>query len=213
MKGDVRELLPLYALGVLEGDELTDIEGAIERDPVLAAELATYQRTTDALAIASPPVAPPPDIKQRLLASAGAGRHESFSTRLARLYDVTLDRARELLGLIERPASWIQQVVPGIKFVDFEGGPAAAAADCGFVRLAPKAMFPPHTHVGEEYVIVLSGQIRDLVNNRIIGPGEDYIQGAGTSHYLECVSDEDCVYATRAIDGIEIGGVRAYPTK
>ena len=52
---------------------------------------------------------------------------------MASLFDVTVDRARELLGLIERPASW-ENPVPGIRLVHFDGGPAYAAADCGFVR-------------------------------------------------------------------------------
>jgi putative transcriptional regulator len=131
---------------------------------------------------------------------------------MATLFEVTVDRARELLGLIERPASWVPQIIPGISFVDFQGGPTTATADCGFVRLTPGAMFPPHTHLGEEILSVFSGQIHDPVNNRTIGPGEDYVQREGTTHYLMCVGNEDCIYATRAINGIAIGGVRARPT-
>jgi len=212
MTGDVRELLPLYALGILEADDVAVVERAIAADAVLAAELAAYQQTTDAIGAAIPPVAPPPEIKQRLLASVGGGRFEQFSGRLARLYDVTVDRARELLGLIERPASWMPQI-PGISLVHFDGGPAAAAADCGFIRLASRAMFPPHTHLGEEVVTILSGRVHDVTNDRMVGPGEDYIQPEGTHHYLVCVSDEDCIFASRAMNGIAVGGTRARPTK
>jgi anti-sigma factor RsiW len=212
MTGDIRELLPLYALGILESDEASVVERAIAGDAGLAAELATYQQTADALGTAIGPVAPPPEILHRLLASVGAGRFEAFSARLAALFDVALDRARELLGLIERPASWVPQI-PGISLVHFEGGPAAAAADCGFVRLARGAVFPPHTHLGDEVVTVLSGRIHDPINDHTIGPGEDYVQREGTSHYLVCVGDEDCIYASRALNGIEVGGVRARPTR
>jgi hypothetical protein len=212
MTGDVRELLPLYALGVLEADEVSVVERAVAGDAALAAELATYQQTADAIGTAIEPVAPPPEIKQRLLASVGGGRFEAFSARMARMFDVTVDHARELLGLIERPASWVPQVVPGISFVHFEGGPATAAADCGFVRLTPGTMFPPHTHIGQEATTILSGRVHDPVHNRTIGPGEDYLMSAGTDHCLVCVGDEDCIYASRA-EGIEIGGVRVQPTR
>jgi anti-sigma factor RsiW len=212
MTGDVRELLPLYALGILESDEVSLVERALAADAALAAELATYQQTADAIGAAIQPVAPALEVKHRLLASIGGGRFEQFSGRLARLYDVTVDRARELLGLIERPASWVPQI-PGISLVHFDGGPAAAAADCGFIRLARGAMFPPHTHLGEEVVTILSGCVHDVTNDRMVGPGEDYIQLEGTSHYLVCVGDEDCIFASRAINGIEIGGNRARPTK
>jgi len=213
MTGDVRELLPLYALGILEADEVNVVERAVASDAALAAELASYQQTAGAIGTAIEPVAPPPEVKQRLLASVGGGRFEAFAARMARMFDVTVDRARELLGLIERPASWIPQVIPGISFVHFDGGPAAAAADCGFVRLTPGTMFPPHTHIGEEMTTLLSGRVHDAVNNRTIGPGEDYVQPKGTTHYLVCIGDEDCVYASRAMDGIEIAGRRASPTK
>ena len=189
------------------------VERAIASDAALAAELAAYQRTTETLGSVVQPVAPSPAVKQRLMASVGGGRFEVFAARMARMFDVTLDRARELLGLIERPASWIPQVVPGISFVDFEGGPAAAAADCGFVRLAPGAVFPPHTHIGEEMTTILAGRVHDPVNDRTIGPGEDYLRAAGTSHHLVCIGDEDCIYASRAMDGIAIAGTRVRPTR
>jgi putative transcriptional regulator len=212
MIADVRELLPLYALGILESDEAVQVERAIAGDAALAAELAVYQQTTDALGAAIQTVAPSPAVKQRLLASVGGGRFEAFSARMATLFDVTLDRARELLGLIERPASWVPQI-PGISLVHFEGGPSAAAADCGFVRIAPGAMFPPHTHLGEEVVTILSGSIRDMNNNRVIGPGEDYVQLEGTTHALLCLGDEDCLYASRAMNGIAVFGTRIHPVK
>ena len=211
MTGDVRELLPLYALGILESDEVTVVERAIAGNPELAAELTAFQQTAGALPAALQPVAPPPDVLQRLLASVGGGRFEQFSTRLAKLFDVTLDRARELIGLIERPASWRPQI-PGISLVDFDGGASAANADCGFFRLSPGAMFPPHTHLGEEVTIILAGQVRDMANNRVIGPGEEYVQAQGSKHYLLCIGDEDCIYAARAEGGIDLGsGGRARP--
>jgi putative transcriptional regulator len=212
MTSDVRALLPLYALGILEPDEAMVVERAIAADATLAAELLSYQHTTDAIGAAIQPVAPSPEVKQRLFASIGSGRFESFSARLAKLFDVTLDRARELLGLIERPASWVQQI-PGISLVHFDGGAAAAAADCGFIRLSPGAVFPPHTHLGEEAVTILSGQIHDVTNDRMVVAGDDYVQPEGTNHYLVCVGDEDCIFASRAMNGIAVGGARAQPTK
>jgi putative transcriptional regulator len=213
MTGDVRELLPLYALGVLEGEEVSMVERAIAGDAELAAELASYQQTAGAIGAAIQPVEPAPEVKARLLASVGAGRFEAFSARMARMYDVTVERARELLGLLERPGSWVPQVVPGISFIDFEGGPATTAADCGFVRLAPGAMFPPHTHIGEEMTTILSGQIRDVTNDFVLGPGDDYVRPPGSTHTLVCIGDEPCVYASRATEGISIGGMRIHPTR
>lgn len=216
MTGDVRELLPLYALGILDADEAGAVERAVAGDAQLATELASYLQTAHAIGSAIQPVAPSPEVKERLMASVGGGKFEAFAARMARMYDVTIERGRELLGLIERAASWIPQVVPGLDFVDFEGGPATAGADCGFVRLAPGAVFPPHTHLGEEMTTVLSGRIHDPVNDVTLGPGDDYVRTEGSTHYLVCIGNEPCIYATRAIQGISLGppgGPRVQPTK
>jgi len=212
MTGNVRELLPLYALGILDSDEAMVVERALAADATLAAELATYQQTADAIGTALTPIAPSPDVKLRLFASIGGGRFEAFSARMAKLFDVTVERARELLGLIERPASWVPQI-PGISLVHFDGGPAAAAADCGFIRITPGAVFPPHSHLGEEVVTILCGRIHDVTNDRMVVAGDDYVQPEGTNHYLVCVGDEDCIFASRAMNGIAIGGSRARPAK
>lgn len=203
---DVKELIGLYALGVLDADEAQIVERAIAQDPALAAELAAHEATLEALA---EPTAPPPDVLARLVASTGGGRFESLSGRMAKLFDVTVDRAREILGLVERPASW-EPAVPGIALVHFDGGPAVTAADCGFVRIDAGGTFPEHTHRGEEVTLILSGRLRDI-DGRIVGPGEELVHQQGTKHHLVVEGDEPCMYASRAMNGIEIAGVRAVP--
>lgn len=204
---DVRELLPLYALGVLEADEAALVERAIATDPALAAELASYQDTAHALVT---PVVPSAEVKARLMASVGAGAFERFSGRMSSLFDVTVDRARELLALIERAASW-DTPMPGVELVHFDGGPACATADCGFVRLAPGTAFPLHTHAGEEVSLILAGALQDRRTGRVLHAGDEVVQTATTEHDVICVGETACIYAARAIDGILIGGAPARP--
>jgi hypothetical protein len=210
MSADVRELLPLYALGILEPDEQKVVERAIASDASLAGELSMFQEAAEQMVA---PVAPAPAVKQRLLASIGKGRFESFADRMRNLFDVSVDKAREFLGLIERPASWEGQPVPGIFLVHFDGGPAYAAADCGFVRLEPGAIFPPHKHLGDEATLVLSGTVRDATSGRLLGPGDELFQAQGTEHYLVNEGSEPCIFAARAMNGIEVAGAPARPNR
>lgn len=193
---DIRDLLPLYAIGALDDTEAAAVERAIESDPALAAELDTYLGML-------PPVAPSPNLQARLLASVGGGRFESFSQRMAQMLDVTVDRARELLGLIERPASW-ENPVPGVHLVHFAGGPAYAAADCGFVRIDPGCTFPWHTHRGDEVSILLEGSLRDH-NGTTWQPGDEITQSQGDAHDLTA-GPEGALYVARAMNGIEVSG-------
>jgi putative transcriptional regulator len=192
---DVRDLLPLYALGELSADEANAVERAIESDPNLAAELDSY---LDLVA-----VKPPADVKTRLIASVGGGRFEQFSDRLAKLFDVTIDRARELLGMTEHAASW-ENPVPGVHLIHFDGGPAYAAADCGFVRIAPGCKFPWHTHRGEEVSVILSGAMRDH-DGKLLRAGDELVHQQDTQHELTAEGDEDVIYVARAMNGIEVG--------
>ena len=204
---DIRELLPLYALDALDADEARLVERAVAADPALAAELASFTETAHEMLANVAPVEPSPEVKTRLLASIGVGRFERFATRLASLVDVTVDRARELLGLIERTASWEPDVpgvgrVPGISLVHFDGGPAYAAADCGFLRIAAGCTFPWHTHRGEELTLILSGTLRDASGRRF-GPGDEAVQTAGTEHDITA-EQEDVIFVVRSFNGIQL---------
>lgn len=199
---DVRELLPLYALGVLDPDEVKLVERALAADPALAAELDSYRNAAHQLVGLVSPVAPPADVKARLLASAGAGRFERFASRVAAVFDVTIDRARELLGLVERPASW-ETPAPGVGLVHFAGGPACVTADCGFIRITPGCTFPWHTHRGEELSIVLSGTLRNH-DGQLLRSGDELVQAPGTQHELTVAGDEPVIFVARAFDGIEV---------
>jgi hypothetical protein len=159
-------------------------------------ELDTY------LALA-PAVTPSPDVKARLFASVGHGPYERHSARMATLFDVTVDRARELLGLIERRASW-ENPVPGIHLVHFAGGPAHATADCGFVRIEPGCTFPWHMHRGEEVSILLAGSLRDHQGN-LWQAGDEIVSAGGTEHDLTA-GDAGALYVSRAALGIEVPG-------
>lgn len=208
MKSDIRELLPLYALGILDADEAQVVERAVAADPALASELAAFQRTAEAMVT---PVAPSPAVHERLVASIGGGRFERFSSKMASLFDVTVERARELLGLIERPASW-EPGTPGLTLVHFDGGPAFAQADCGFVRLAPNAAFPVHTHAGEEVSVILEGTLVDRGRGRTYVAGDEVVEGQDVEHDV-VAGPEGAMYAARVMNGILVGGAPARPKR
>jgi len=212
MSADIRDLLPLYALGVLDDAEATQVEDAIARDPSLAIELSAYQDSASDLSGLVHQVAPDPDVKARLMASIGGSPFEKFSSRLATLFDVTVDRARELLGLMERKASW-EPAMPGLALVHFDGGPAYAAADCGFIRLAPGTSFPLHTHMGEEVSLILAGALQDKQTGEIYRAGDEVTKTHESDHDVVAVGDEDTIYAARAMNGITIAGAPARPSR
>lgn len=149
-------------------------------------------------------VEPSPEVKLRVLASIGGGRFAHHAASIAAMFEVSVDRAHELLGLIERSASWRTQL-PGVSMIGFKGGASLGRAECGFLRLAPGTTFPMHAHVGEEEALVLTGQVHDATNDRVLSPGEGWRLPAGTRHELVGQGDEPCICAVCARGGIMFG--------
>lgn len=203
MIGNLEELLPLHALGLLEGGEAEAVDRAVATDPALAAELAILREAThSALSSLVVPIAPPADLERRLMASIGAGPFERFASRLAEVFDLAIERTRELLGLCERETSWGEEA-PGIFLIHFAAGPSGATADCGVVRMKPGSTFPPHMHLGEERSIVLSGTLRNL-DGKLYRPGDELVCVLGSSHLLTVEGDQDVIFVARALGGIEL---------
>jgi anti-sigma-K factor RskA len=64
-----RELLPLYVVGALDGDELREFERYVEANRERCApEIAEFQAVADQLALAIPPVAPPASVWRQIRA-------------------------------------------------------------------------------------------------------------------------------------------------
>ena len=199
---DIKELLPLYALGVLPPEETSLIEKLLREQPQLATSLAAYQATAGELALAVTPVAPSPHVRVRLLASIGAGRFESLTPAFRRIFDLTVDGARALMAWIDDPSKW-QQVMPHFAAIHFAGGPACVGADTGFVRLAPKSTFPYHAHRGEELTLVIAGTALTS-DGKSLRAGDEVLEPGGSAHDLTNTGDEDFIYATRAF-GVQFG--------
>ena len=204
----VRELLPAYALGALEGDEASRVERALAEDPVLAAELDALLEAGADLVAALPPEAPDPAVRARLLASV-EGRFARFAARFAQLFDVTLERARDLLAMADVPSAWEAGPGPGSALLHFAAGPRYASADAGFVRLAPGMTFPWHRHHGHEHCLVLAGEAVDSMCGTM-RPGDEATADGGTEHEFRTVGDEPYVFAVRVF-GVDFDVPRPDP--
>jgi hypothetical protein len=155
----------------------------------------------DALVDLLAPVPPAPTVRARLMDSiaavpAGPGVFEKFAARFAQIFDVTIERARELFAQACDPASWEPGPGPGSWLIHFQAGPAVAGADTGFVKTAPGVRFPWHHHHGHEQNLILAGEAVDSHSGRL-RPGDEPAMDTGSEHDFTVVGDEYFVYAVR----------------
>jgi anti-sigma factor ChrR (cupin superfamily) len=152
----------------------------------------------DALALGLPAAAAPADLRAKLLGLAGGKlRFEPFLDRMMALFDLPEPDARGHLDSVDRPDDW-DDMLPGIRFRDFEGGEAVGDAHGGLVRLAPGEAFPAHTHVGPERMLLLQGRLRDD-EGREYRAGDLVVSDDGTTHALHNVGDDEAIYAALVV--------------
>lgn len=195
---DESNLLAEYALGTLDDpNEIVRAKQLIADDREHAAELAELHTSLTQLAFALDPVAPKPGLRDRLLASTRAGRFDRFADKLAELFDVSAERAKQLLALIDDPDQWQPGPCPGSALIHFSAGPACAGADTGFVRVRPGVQFAWHQHKGEETTLVLQGRCVDS-DGASYAAGDVFVNQTDTQHDFSNPDDAvDYLFAVR----------------
>jgi putative transcriptional regulator len=148
------------------------------------------------------PVAPTGGVRAALLRALAGPWFEPFVRRVAALCDVSIDAARGLLVAVDDAGRWMTGPGPGTEAFHIEAGPSLDGAIVGFIRLAPGALFPDHTHIGAEDVLVLQGSF--VVDGRVVAAGEEAPMAAGTHHLLHA-GPEGCLYLGVVRDGLDFG--------
>ena len=143
--------------------------------------------------------------RARLLAAVSA-RDERFAPlfdKLTRFFDLSAEALRAVFARAGNDAEWEPGPVPWVSLFHFQGGPAVAGLDTGFVRFKKGTPFPSHRHLGKERVLVLAGGYFDH-ERRWYGPGDFHDMSEGTQHSLQMSADQDVLLAVLMAGQIEV---------
>ena len=145
--------------------------------------------------------------RARLLAGVteSAERFAPLFAKLTAFFDLSVDALRDVFSRAERDSEWEQGPLPWVSLFHFEGGPAVAGLDTGFVKLKKGMPFPPHRHMGSERVLILEGSYRDH-EQRYYGPGDSHDMTEGTEHSLQMSAEEDVLLAVIMSGEIQVVG-------
>ena len=197
-----QEQASLYVLGALTGAEQQAFGAVLRGSAELRDFVFTLQQTTALLAMATPFVRPPRELKDKVLrrieTAAGllnppATQHPGVAVAsLAGLHFLSAD---DTVG-------WKQLPLPGawIKLLSLERERGYAVV---LGKLAPGVRYPAHTNAGPEDLYVLTGDLH--VGDRTLRPGDFHHADAGSSH-AENYSVEGCtLLAVLATDNPLVG--------
>lgn len=149
-----------------------------------------------------PPMTPSPALRARVLQAVERPRY-AFLDRVARLLDLGAEKARALLDRVDDLASW-EPSGPGVRLLHLEAGPSLANAVVGLVHVEAGTRFPRHAHIGQEYVLVLQGAIRDE-DGRVLLSGDLAAMPPGSEHEFEALPGEDLLYLAVVHEGVDFG--------
>jgi quercetin dioxygenase-like cupin family protein len=152
-------------------------------------------------AVGVAPKSPPSSLRDRLLASASkkrTGKYGIFSDRIARLFDLPLSEAEELMARIEKPEAWNPFIVEGVEMIPIVAGPKCAGAIATLVRIQPGTTFPAHAHRGDETMLVLDGGFVEPEGSTLreeAWRGDEVFRTNDTEHSLVGLPGTPCVAA------------------
>ena len=179
-----QEQASLYVLGALTSAEASAFEAEVRASDELRDLVRSLQRTTGLLAMASPAVAPPRDLREKVLRridSAGARATATGASESRMLAGLRFLTANDQGG-------WKQLPVPGawIKLLSLERERGYAVL---LGKLEPGVRYPAHLNVGPEDIYILTGDLH--VSGRRLGPGDFHHADAGSQHEVN-YSVEGC---------------------
>jgi len=181
------ELSASQALGALSKEESAQLASSLVSHPGTGEDLAAFHEVAALIAAAKcRPVAPPPDLRARILEQAARSASAPDAMQPP---DLTVpDSVPGFRFVLGGDPGWISTSRPG-----FRVKPLAVSADMGYevamLEFAPGTRFPAHRHASSEEVFVFSGTLQ--TEGRTLGPGDFLHSEPGTWHQ-ELVSPDGC---------------------
>ncbi len=152
--------------------------------------------------------AAPAALRERLMASIARPelRFAPLHGALSDLFDLSDDALRALFVRAAAEEAWTPAPLPDAWLFHLQGGPRAAGADNGLVRIRAGARFPRHTHLGRERVLVLDGSYTEEPGGRVFRAGDRHEMPEGSAHAYVASSERDLLLAVSVVRGVDVEG-------
>lgn len=175
----IRDVLPLYALGLLDAEEarLVD-EHLLTGCAACAHELREFREVAGQIPYAFRSVTPPPRVREKLLASITPKSNTSLEQPLPGIFVLKKDAG-----------DWRKTPFAGVtyKLLYFDKESRFATS---LLKMQPGAQYPAHRHAGCEQCLVVEGDVR--IGSVAVSKGDFEYALAGTEHGV-LTTDSGCV--------------------
>ena len=174
----IRDVLPLYALGLLDADEARLVDEHLLTGCAARCELREFREVAGQIPYAFRSVMPPPRVREKLLASITPKSNTGLEQPLPGIFVIKKDAG-----------DWRKTPFAGVTYkllyVDKKSRFATS-----LLRLEPGAQYPAHRHAGCEQCLVVEGDVR--IGSVAVSKGDFEYALAGTEHGV-LTTDNGCV--------------------
>lgn len=182
----MQEMAALYALSALSTAEERTFSAHLDVCVPCRELVASLQDVSASLELCStPPVAPPPELKERLLSKIAAEKEEAAKTQVWRTWKPS-SIATRLVTVRADEGKWQQTASPGVSvkplWVDSERDYVTM-----LVRMAAGSSYPGHLHAGVEECLVLEGDLQ--VAGQELRSGDYQRAELGSEHGIQSTRD------------------------
>jgi len=194
---ETRELVALYALGMLESGEADHLRAHLNECPQCHAELRDLEFVTGQLAYVSD-VAPPARLSDRLLdrIEAEAGPPPAAGAQVWKRWDPQA-ASPPMATVRAEEGSWEETDIEGIRvrrlFVD-----RARQSATMIVRMDPGARYPGHRHGGAEECYVVDGDLH--VGDRRLQAGDYHRAELDSVHPVQWTESGCMLFIVSSLD-------------
>lgn len=196
----IQELLPLYALSVLDEAERTLVSDHLATGcAACAAELRLHEDTVAELAFAVPPVTPPPELRDRIVQAATqpAGTGDTGVARTWRDWANSNPSAAGMTLVRAGEGGW-EPVLAGVavKRLAFDAERRIATM---LIRMLPGTRYPAHRHAQAEECLVIEGDLH--VGDELVMHTGDFQRAERDSVHVPQWTENGCLlFITSSLD-------------
>ena len=193
-----------YLLGTASKEDRAAVEAA-SADQEIAAELQALREVLGLVGAQGARVKATESLRDRIVGSVVSEDLTGFADRAAVFLDIDPSSARAVLAqlAVSDSSAWVPSGIAGVRISELTGGPRLSDAErCVALHMEPGSHFPEHHHQGDEWGLVLRGQL--LQNDgRRFGPGDLVHQAEGSSHAFGATPDSEVIQLVVLHGGIE----------
>ena len=124
--------------------------------------------------------------------------------RTAAFFQLSTDTIKEIFKTTNdfTLSIWENDYIKDTFVQHFDGGGDISNEHCGLVYLKEGCEIDKHLHLGEEWMLILSGSIT-TEDGKYYGVGDLLVSQLGSSHIIRANNGEPCLFAAVLFDEIE----------